>query len=200
MFYSKDFIKVMDPILLILSGPLDSLSLVSDDLLLWTIERTFTKWGKAVRTDVTSAEFPTIALDTPTGCAQLLTTMLIADLTLLTGESLFLQERFYRAAIAAQVQISTSGKPTKPNAEIDREKSPLNSGNCRFHMAYLLNAKLLSGNKISPCKKGKDCHCSHVALNAITKAAALSLADKFNPKLKESVIERIEELSNKFKK
>ena len=200
MFYSKEFVKVMDPILLILSGPLDLLSLVSDDLLLWTIERTFTKWGKAVRTDVTSTEFPTIALGTSTGCARLLTSMLTADLMLLTGESLFLQERFYRAAIAAQVAISASEKFIKPIADIDREKSPQKMTNCRFHMAHLLMAKLQDGKKISPCKKGNDCYSSHVALNAITKAAALSLADKFNPKLKESVIERIEEMTNKFKK
>ena len=67
-------------------------------------------------------------------------------------------------------------------------------------MAYLLNAKLQDGKEISPCKKRKDCYSSHVTLNAIIKAAALSLADKINPKLKESVIERIEEMTNKFKK
>ena len=123
VFYSKEFVKVMDPILLILSGPLDLLSLVSDDLLLWTIERTFTKWGKAVRTDVTSTEFPTIALGTPTGCARLLTSMLTADLMLLTGESLFLQERFYRAAIAAQVAISASENSSNPSPTLI-EKNP----------------------------------------------------------------------------
>ena len=63
----------MDPILLILS-------LVSDDLLLWMIERTFQKWGKVIRMDFKSTDFPTIALDTPTGCAFLLTTMLTTDL------------------------------------------------------------------------------------------------------------------------
>ena len=111
VFYSKEFVKVMDPILLILSGPLDLL------------ERAFTKWGKALRTDATSTEFPTIALGTPTGCARLLSSMLTADLMLLTGESLFLQERFYRAAIAAKVAISASVKVIKPIADIGRPHS-----------------------------------------------------------------------------
>jgi hypothetical protein len=69
VFLSKEFFRVMDPVLLILNGPQDVLSLVADDFLLWTIERTFTKWGKTVRTESISTVFPTITLDTPTGCA-----------------------------------------------------------------------------------------------------------------------------------
>jgi hypothetical protein len=198
VFYSKEFLKAMDPVMLILSGPLDTLSLVSDDLLLWTIERTFNKWGKTIRTDLFSSEFPDIALETPTGCALLLTSMLVADLTLLSGESLFLQERFYRTTIATQ----SAQAPTKIKDVNDNERDNLktHSAFCRFHMAYLLQAKRVDGSAISPCKRGKDCRSIHSSLNTITKTTALSLASKFNPTLKESVIARIEEMTNKFKK
>ena len=198
VFYSKEFITVMDPIRLILSGPLDTLSLVSDDLLLWTIERSFRKWGKVIRMDSSSTDFPHIALESPTGCACLLTTMLTADLMSLSGESLFLQERFYKATVAAEAPQPSN--PEKKIAKVEKEKIEPQSTNCRFHMAYLLDAELIDGKKISPCKRGKDCRSTHLPLNAITKSAALSLASKFNMTLRDSVIARIENMSDKFKK
>ena len=198
VFYSKEFITVMDPIRLILCGPLDTLSLVSDDLLLWTIERSFNKWGKTIRMDSSSTDFPGIALDTPTGCACLLTTMLTTDLMSLSGESLFLQERFYKATVAAEALHPSN--PENKIAKTERNKIEPQSTNCRFHMAYLLDAKLMDGKKISPCKRGKDCRSNHLPLNAITKSAALSLASKFNMTLRDSVIARIENMSDKFKK
>lgn len=198
VFFSKEFLKAMDPVLLLLCGPQDLLSLVADDFLLWTIERTFSKWGKTIRTESSSSVFPTIALDTPTGCAQLLTTMLTADLTLLTGESLFLQERFYRTTSTAHTSNSTPS--VQPAMITEGDRVTQESQCCRFHLAYLLNAKCADGSKISPCKRGKDCRSKHSAINAITKATALAMAHKFNPTLRDSVIVRIEEMSMKFKK
>ena len=198
VFYSKEFLHVMDPILLILSGPLDTLSLVSDDLLLWTIERTFNKWGKAVRTETTCTEFPAILLESPKGCASLLTSMLTADLMLLNGESLFLRERYYRTAIAAQTAVTTAS--TRQVVEKEKEKVTTDPTHRRFHMAYLVNAKLKDGTKMSPCKRGKDCRSAHSSLNSITKSTAILMAEKLNPTLRESVLKRIEEMSNKFKK
>ena len=198
VFYSKEFIRSMDPILLILSGPLDTLSLVSDDLLLWTIERTFNKWGKTIRSEIISTEFPTIVLESPKGCATLLTSMLEADLMLLSGESLFLRERYYRTVIAAQTTDTTAS--TKYATDKEKDKITVDPTHCRFHIAHLLNAKLINGNKISPCKRGGDCRSTHSSLNSITKSTAISLAGKFNPTLKESVLQRIEVMSNKFKK
>lgn len=116
----------MDPILLILSGPLDTLSLVSDDLLLWTIERTFNKWRKTIRTETISTEFPTILLESPKGCATLLTLMLEADIMLLSGESLFLRERYYRTAIAAQ--ITDTSASTKHVVDKEKEKGKERKG------------------------------------------------------------------------
>ena len=198
VFYSKEFLKVMDPVILILSGPLDALSLVADDLLLWTIERTFSKWGKTVRTESKSSIFPEIALETPTGCALLLTTMLTTDLTLLCGESLFLQERFYKTTIATTSINTTTAAKHATVTDTDKVAQP--SPHCRFHLAHLLNAKLANGGKITPCKRGKQCSSTHSALNAISKSTALLLASKFNPTLRESVEKRIEEMSDKFKK
>ena len=198
VFYSKEFLHVMDPILLILSGPLDTLSLVSDDLLLWTIERTFNKWGKTIRTEAESTEFPTILLVAPQGCANLLTSMLEADLNSLNGESLFLRERYYRTSIAAQTIDTTASN--KSVVDKEKQKVTTDSTYCRFHIAYLLNAKLKDGTKMSPCKRGKDCRSTHASLNSITKSTAILLAGKLNPTLRETVLERIEEMSNKFKK
>ena len=43
---------------------------------------------------------------------------------------------------------------------------------------------------ISPCTKGIDCYSSHQRLDEMTKVAAMLLAEKFNPTLKKSVIEK----------
>ena len=57
---------------------------------------------------------------------------------------------------------------------------------CRIHMAFLLQTKLSDGKAISPCLKGNDCYLSHQKRNEMTKAAAVLLADKFNPTVKKS--------------
>lgn len=146
VFYSKVFIDVMKPILLILSGQLDTLSLVPDNLLLWTIERTFNKWGKIVRTEIISTEFPTISLESSSGCATLLTSMLIADLMLLSGESLYLQERFFRTTCADQ---TTDMVPSTKQAIVKEQNEVTTlTTHCRFHMAHLLNALVSDGSKI----------------------------------------------------
>ena len=91
--------------------------------------------------DSKSTDFPAIVLDTPTGCASLLTTMLTTDLMLLSGESLFLQERFYKSTVAAQIAY-----PSIPEKKVaDTVKEKIQSTHCRFHMAYLLDAKLQDG-------------------------------------------------------
>lgn len=124
--------------------------------------------------------------------------MLTADLMLLNGESLFLRERYYRTAIAAQTADTTAS--TRQVVEKEKEKVTTDPTHCRFHMAYLVNAKLKDGTKMSPCKRGKDCRSAHSSLNSITKSTAILMAEKLNPTLKESVLKRIEEMSNKFKK
>jgi hypothetical protein len=198
VFLSKEFSRVMDPVLLLLNGPQDILSLVADDFLLWTIERTFSKWGKTVRTESISTVFPTISLDTPTGCAQLLTAMLTADLQLLSGESLFIQERFYRTTTTAH---ASNAMPTvKPTTVTEGGKIAPELHHCRFHLAHVLNAKCADGSKIPPCNRGKDCRATHSAINTITKEMALAMASKFNSTLRDSVTVRIEEMSTRFKK
>lgn len=167
--------------------------MVSDDLSLWTIERTFNKWGKTIRTEAEATEFPTILLEGPQGCANLLTSMLEADL-----KSLFLRERYYRTSIAAQTIDTTASN--KSVVDKGKQKVTTDSTYCRFHIAYLLNAKLKDGTRMSPCKRGKDCRSTHASLNSITKSTTILLAGKLNPTLKETVLERIEEMSNKFKK
>ena len=69
-----------------------------------------------------------------------------------------------------------------------------------LNLAYLLNTKCADGSKISPYKRGKECRATHSAINVITKAAALTMANKFNATLRDSVIARIEEMTTKFKK
>jgi hypothetical protein len=129
-------------------------------------------------------------------CAQLLTSILSADLTFLTGESLFLKERYYRTTVASQILI----KSTKvTNMNVGNQSSAKESP-CRFHMAFLLQTKLSDGKAISPCTKGKECYSSHQKLDEMTKSAAMLLAEKFNPTLRKSVVERIQLMTKKFKK
>jgi hypothetical protein len=67
-------------------------------------------------------------------------------------------------------------------------------------MAFLLQTKLADGKGISPCTKGNDCYSSHQKLNEMTKSAAMILAEKFNPTLRKTVVERIELMTKNFKK
>jgi hypothetical protein len=67
-------------------------------------------------------------------------------------------------------------------------------------MAFLLQTKLSEGKAISPCTKGEDCYSSHQKLDEMTKSDAMMLAEKFNPTLRKSVVERIELMLKNFKK
>jgi hypothetical protein len=88
----------------------------------------------------------------------------------------------------------------KPTVTTEGRKIAPELQHCRFHLAYVLNAKCADGSKISPCNRGKDCRAAHSAINTITKEMALTMVSKFNTTLRDSVAVRIEEMSTKFKK
>ena len=86
-----------------------------------------------------------------------MTLMLEADLMLLSGESLFLRERYYRTAIAAQITETSASTKHVVDKEKEKGKGKFTTDplHCRFYIAYFLNAKLIDGTKISPCKRGR---------------------------------------------
>ena len=106
VFYSVDFLDCFQQTQVALSGALDPLKLVSDDLLQHSMEGCLERWGTAIRTERQSRSFPLLTMQTPAGCANLLKAMMDATVQSLCGEKVLLQDLHFRTYIRPALALT----------------------------------------------------------------------------------------------
>ena len=141
-----------------LSGALDPLELVPDDLLQHSIEGCLERWGTSVRTERQSRSFPLFMMQTPAGCADLLKAMIDATVQSLCGDKVLLQDLHFRTYIRSALALTphNGATTTNPTAGKKGVASDGASTICSYDLLAQLKVKAESA-KLVVCTRGAAC-------------------------------------------
>ena len=171
VFYSEDFLDCFQQTRVALSGASDPLKLVPDDLLQHSIEGCLERWGTSVRTERQSRSFPMLAMQTPTGCANLLKAMMDATVQSLCGDKVLLQDLHFRTYIRPALALTPhkcAGKTT-PAGGKKVAASDGASTICSYDLLAQLKVKS-EGGKLVVCTRGTACPKEHTDMSTLSKA------------------------------
>lgn len=125
VFYFGDFLDCFQQTRVALSGALDPLKLVPDDLLQHSIEGCLERWGTSVRTERQSRSFPLLTMQTPAGCAGLLKAMMDATVQSLCGDKVLLQDLHFRTYIRPALALTPHKGATPQFRRQERKGLPV---------------------------------------------------------------------------
>ena len=193
VFYSGSFLDCFQQTRVALIGAKDPLKLVPDDLLQHSMEGCLERWGASVRTERRSRSFPQLTMQTPSGCAILLSAMMDATVQSLCGDKVLLQDLHFRTYVKPALAL-TPRKATSAlalTAAVKKDVAgPKASTICSYHVLAHFGVKNEHG-KLVVCTRGASCPKEHCAISTVAKAD-ISAALKWLPEnLREAALKKM---------